>query len=366
MRPLSAIKYIRSCIGKLLPIIITVCLGVAIMYFMVMFVAQLGKSVNIMGLYPYENASMVWGGEKGIDDSDSKKIIDYSKSKGAPTFIVDGYSISYRIIVGKTGGTVLMVDKEDINDIISKLKLTLSEGSLPQKHGEILLDERLAKNYGLSVGSVVNKNTDGWYINMDLKIAGIYTGKAAMGIGILDKQYLNLGDPYVSLAITGPTESMEDINNYIDQFSSKYTVNTFQSESKMLDKLNGPITAMELFCGGILVCVIGIFIANITSIQYTVRKKELELLHAIGYSRGYIVMKSFKEMSIAALIGYVLGVGVAILIGWIMNIYMLEENGTAMTLILPKDIIMMLIIPLCLSLFSMLAPIRLTKFKELA
>ena len=366
MRPLSAIKYIRSCMGKLLPIIITVCLGVAIMYFMVMFVNQLGQSVNIMGLYPYENASMVWGGKKGIDVTDSKKIIDYSRSKGAQTFSVDGYSISYNIVVGKTGGTILMTDKDDIKDIVNTLKLKISEGNLPQKQGEILLDERLAKNYGLSVGTIVKKNTDGWYVNMDLKIAGIYRGKAAMGIGIIDKQYLNLGEPYISLAIAGPAESIKDINNYLDEFSSKYTVDTFQSQSKMLDKLNGPITAMQLFCGVILVCVIGIFIANITSIQYTVRKKELELLHAIGYSRGYIVMKSFKEMSIASLIGYILGIGVAVLIGWIMNIYMLEENGTAMTLILPKDIILMLIIPLCLSLFSMFAPIKLTKFKELA
>lgn len=364
MRPLSILSFIKGSFSKMLPMIITVSLSVAILYFMVMFVEKLQSQSNEVMVYPSQNMSCIYGGRQGISDEDMQKI--NSNIGASKSFVFQYFSIKYHNLVGATGASIMMLNKKDITSIMDMQKFELIDGKLPEKPKEIIIHKSLALDFGLKVGSVVKKNTKDWYFDEDTKIVGIFEGKAVMGIGMEDESWLRLGEPYVSLAIGGDKNSLKSLNEYIEtKLSKKYSISTLNTESNFVEKFTAPIKAMELFIGIILVCVIGVFLVNITNIQYSVRRKELELLHAIGYTRKYILKKSLSEIGVAAFIGYLGGITLTIAIGWGINICFLNERGLGFHLIMVKSMFIMLLVPLAITLFSIKAPFKLTKFRDI-
>lgn len=364
MKPLSALSFIKGSFSKLLPMVTTVCLAVAILYFMSMFTEQLDTQVNETNTYPLKNMSIVLGGKTGISNDEMQSIINNIGDN--KSFLIDLFDVSYNSIVGKTGAYIVMSQQKDIMSIMNLQNHKLLEGELPQKPMEVILHKKLALNYGLKVGSVVKKETKGWYINKDVKVVGIFEGKGVTGIGMVEENLLKIGNPYISLAIGGDENSMITTNKYIEKnFSSKFQILTLSTMESFMDNFNSPISAIKLFVGIVLVGVIGVFLVNITTIQYSLRRKELELLHAIGYTRKYIIKKALKEIGIAAVIGYFCGIILAVLLGWGINICFLSEKGLDMPLILPSSMITMLLVPFAITLFSMLAPLKLTRFRDL-
>ncbi len=365
MKPLSVIAFLRGSFSKMLPMIITVSLCVAILYFLAMFSEQLDMQSKETSIYTLENMSLVLGDKTGISKDDMKNIA--ANSGDSKIFGIGLFDIKHHAIVGGSSPAyILMLEQKDIIQIMELKDFKLVEGHLPQKPKEIILHKKLALDYGLKPGSIVEKNTEGWFVNAEVKIVGIFEGRGFMGIGMEDKSLLQLGDPYVSLAIFNNENSLKVINKYIEKnFSEKYRSYTIDVQKSLMDKNNGSIAAMKLFIGIVLVCVIGVFLVNITTIQYSVRKKELELLHAIGYTRKYVLKKSLKEIGIAAFIGYLGGILLAIAIGWGINICFLSEKGMDFTLILTKSMLTMLLVPLAIVLISMRAPLKQTKLMDL-
>jgi len=364
MRPLSVFAFIKGSIRKILPMVVTVCLAVAILYFLSMFMEQLDGQVNEASTYPLKNMSFIIGSKSGITDSDIQKL--ESKGSNTQSFIVDIRDVTYYSVAGYTGANLIMARQKDISSIMELQKLSLSGGRFPQKPMEVLLHKKLAANYGLKVGSVVVKKTKGWYINEDITVVGLFDGKGVMGIGMEDESRLKPGMPNTSIAVGGDSKSLETVNRYIEKtFAAKYRLFTLDMVEKILNNFNGPINVMRLFVGIVLVCVLGVFLTNITMIQYSLRRKELELLHAIGYTREYIIFKAFREIGVAGIIGYLSGIVLTILLIWGINVCFLTEKGLDMPLLSPGTMITLLLVPAAITLFSMLAPLRMTKFRDI-
>lgn len=366
MKPLSVAAYTRGSFFKMLPMTITVGLSVAILYFMSMFVTQLDTQIRESSIYPLENMTLIYAGKEGIAGDDIKNI--NANAGGAKCIPVGTFDARYSSIVGYSSAMLLMLQQRDLAPLMDSQGFKLIEGSLPQKPMEVLLHKKLAQNHGFKVGDTVKKGTKGWQLAGDVKISGIYEGRAVMGIGILELDRLVAGNPDISLAILGlaDEDSLAAVNKYIDEnFSEKYQAYTIGYMKKFMGNFNGPINAMKLFVGIILVGIIGIFLVNITTIQYTLRRKELELLSAIGYTRKYIIGKSMKEIGIAAVLGYLAGIPLAVFMGLGINMLLLSEKGIDMPLVLFGGMRDMLLVPLAIILLSLRIPLKLTKFKDL-
>lgn len=363
MRPLSVFMFIKGSVKKILPVVITVCLAVSILYFLSMFTRQLDEQVNEVSLYPVKNMSMITGDRSGISASDIENI---KKNIGDENvYFCDSWNADYYSIVGKTGTQLLMFSLEDIPVIMDIQNLKLTQGHLPQNKNEIVLHKKLAANRGIKLGAVISKKDKGWYINDDMKVVGLFEGESVIGIGY--EGPLEPGMPWGSVIIDGDKASLVAANKYIEaNLAGKYSVNTVNTVRKMLENFNAPMNTMKLFIGFVLVLVVGIFLSNIITIQYTLRKKELELLHAIGYTKKYIILKGFKEIGIASIIGYLAGITLAVLIGWGINIYFLDAKGLSMTLLSGRSILTMFIVPIAITTLSMTAPVKLTKFRDIS
>lgn len=365
MRPLSVFAFIKGNIPKLLPMVITVCLAVTVLYFMAMFTEQINTGVKEVSIYPLEKMSIIQGDKSGISKEDINSLT--KNIWNSKIFAVDCLFVTYHNIVGYTSAVAIMSQQKDIESLMKIQGFSLIGGKLPIKPLEIVIHKKLAKDYGLNVGSIIKKDSKGWNTDKDLKVAGIFDGKAVTAIGVDDNSSLIAGNPHVSLIIAGNQSSLQIANNFIEKnLSNKYSTLTIKSEQDFIVKFNGPIKALELFIGLVLLSVIGVFLSNITSIQYSLRKKELELLNAIGYTRKYIIKKSLKEIGIAAGLGYISGIMIAIILGWVINICILNDKGMNFTLFLGDSMLYTLIVPLGIILFSIRAPLKLTRFRDLA
>lgn len=363
MRPLSAFAYIKGSVSKILPMVITVCLATAILYFLSLFLIKMDDQTMEATSYTMEHVSYIAGGKSGIPAEEIEKL--KNQSGDVDIYPADFCSVVYKTIIGGMSADIYMLGEEDIKAFMKIEGFSLYKGRLPQNSSEIILHQKLAANYVLKVGSIIKKDTKKWYINEDLKVVGLFSGKGVMGISIEDKNALRFGLPYVSAVVAG--KDIKRANEYIDKkLSFKYNVNTLRSNEEFMDKFNGPIDIMKIFVGVILVGVLGVFLANITSIQYSIRKKELELLYAVGYTRKYIIAKALREISIASLIGYVFGIILSLVLTWTLNICFLADKGLDMPLIASGALLKMLMVPAAITLFGMIAPVRTSKFRDLA
>lgn len=364
MRPLSTFVFFKRCFSKVFPMVITVSLSVAALYFMSMFVDQLNEVVNEASVYGYEKASMIFSGKSGFSDKDLQAMRGISKDLA--TYAIKLGSVSHKSIVGSTSTDILMSDEDGAVAIFNHLGFKLLEGKLPVLPNEIVIHEKIGKAYGLKSGDLVEKGRQNWYLDEDVIVTGIYAGKAVMGIGVTQADNLDVGGPYTSYYICGSREKLNRFDRYItEQFANTYHVYTYEGQKVNLKQFNGPISAMKVFLGVILVIAIGVFLTNITSVQYANRRKELQLLNAIGYTRRQLIRKALREIAMASVSGYIVGLILAVILGLTLNIVFFNDAGTDMPLLLPSSIMTVGLVPIAIILFGMLAPIRHTRFRDI-
>lgn len=365
MRPLSIFKFIRGSVVKILPMAVTVCLAVTVLYFMSAFVKQLDNQINETSLYPLKNMSIIFGGNSGIKQEDVDKL--NSNFEKTEYFFAQCIDIMVYNAVGNTSTILIMTENRNISSVMDMQNIKLIEGKMPEQPMEVIMHKRLAANHGLQVGSVIKKGQKGWRISDEIKVAGLFDGAAVYAMGIVESDTLKPGIPGIAAVVAAEDEHMADANSFIEEnFASKYNLYTSGMVKKLLKNFSGPMNALKSFVGVVLVLVMGVFLANITTIQYSVRKKELELLHAIGYTRKYIIKKALTEIGIAGLIGYIFGVALAVAICWVINVSSWNERGLSLPLLSLDIILSMLLVPVFITLFSIIAPVRMTKFRDIA
>ncbi len=363
MRPLSTFVYFKRCFFKVFPMVATVSLSVAALYFMGMFVSQLNETVNEASVYGYEKASLIASGKSGFSDKDLEIMKRISKDVDAYTVILG--SVSHKSILGSTSTDIVMSDEDGAVTIFNHMGFHLLEGKLPASPNEIVIHEKLSKAYGIQVGDRVEKDRENWYLDEDVIITGIYSGKAVMGIGITHTENLAEGQPYLSYYICGSGDKLNKINRYItEQFANKYHVYTYEGQKEKQKQFNVPMDAMKMFLGVILVIAIGVFLTNITSVQYANRRKELQLLNAIGYTRRQLIYKALREIAMAAVSGYIFGLIIAVILGLVLNVVFFNDTGTVMPLFIPGSMLVVGLVPIAILLFGMLVPIRHTRFRD--
>lgn len=364
VRPLSTFVFFKRCFSKVFPMLATVSLSVAALYFMAMFVSQLNETVKEASVYSYEKASLIVSGKGGFSDKDLQTIKSLSKDLASYTIMLG--SVSHKSIVGSTSTDLLMSDEDGAVAIFNHMRFKLLEGKLVALPNEIVIHEKIAKAYGLRAGDRIERDRENWYLNEDVIVTGIYSGKAVMGIGITRAENLAVGGPYISYYICGSREKLNSIDRSItEQFANTYRVYTYENQKVKLKQFNVPMNAMKVFLGVILVIAIGVFLTNITSVQYANRRKELQLLNAIGYTRQQLILKALREIAMASVSGYIVGLILAVLLGLTLNIVFFKDAGTVMPLLLPSSMMIIGLVPIFIILFGMLAPIRHTRFRDI-
>ncbi|WP_028810810.1 ABC transporter permease [Streptomyces flavidovirens] len=208
------------------------------------------------------------------------------------------------------------------------VRYDFTEGSAPKRAGEIALDSRTAERTGYKVGESARLSTDGRVTQQT--ISGIFdtsNGSVVAGGSLV------LFDNATAAKALGKTEydeidvkaaagtSQQALRSAVEKILPKDTVavtgdSLAADQDAMITQQTSTMSQVLLYFAGISLFV-GIFIiANTFTMLVAQRTKELALLRAIGASRRQVTRSVLIEALlvglIAAVAGFVLGIGIAI------------------------------------------------------
>lgn len=362
MRPLSTLKFVKSSLGKVLPLAITLSLSVMLLYFFLMMTDQLVNNDQTLDVNPFLNMSIISG--TGDTISEEQKALDYNKLLENQWIAYHSFaniqSIDFKTPSKMHTMLLVMIPSNNIETIMKWQKVTLSEGTLPKMPDEILLHEKLAKSYHLKVGDLIPPTLDGWHIKRNLKVTGIASGPAVINLGIEKEEILMSGNLCViTLAkdnfVTAMNQELEKC------FGNRYELMTLQRGQEELNESRKSILLIMTFIGILIILALSVLLGNISMIQYSQRTKEFEILFAIGYTKKQIAWKVLREIFSSNLLGYFIGLILGIIIGWLTNIYLFIDPNDYMKLWNIENILLTLLIPIMVTFTGFIAPMKLLR-----
>ncbi|WP_198586800.1 ABC transporter permease [Glycomyces xiaoerkulensis] len=214
----------------------------------------------------------------------------------------------------------------DFEGILELFGGRVEEGSISElADGEIAANASAAEDLGVGIGDSVaatfsrgeepheftlvailedNENTDGWYVTTAY-VDEFFTPKPTTAL-------VDVADGGDVEAVTGELESIlanepeVSVQNY-EEYIGQLTV-----------FLDFAIIAIQLLLGlAMIVAVIGV--VNTLVLSVLERTRELGMLRAIGMTRGQTTRMVTVESVTIALFGAVLGIGVGIGLGWVLQ-----------------------------------------------
>jgi putative ABC transport system permease protein len=158
--------------------------------------------------------------------------------------------------------------------------------------------------------------------------------------------------------------SLKDNNDtsIIKKINNTEANNVVIADSGRIKKMLGQILQiLYIFTASldlVTIFILCISLGNLNYISFLNRKYEFGVLSAIGYKKSQLCLKLWKENSLICFAGYVCGIILATLVCYLANLAIWEVNGKHVPLWSNAGIIYALAVPLFVSLFGLLPPIK--------
>jgi putative ABC transport system permease protein len=356
VKPLSLLYYINNNKRKVIPTFISICFAVFLVYFLSMAVKQINNSYYnqaAKNLEYYTGVTPMNGQipndilEQIKSSKYYKKIIPYNKETTLVNTIVGGLPVD-----------IVYTDDTDLDMMLNTMELKIVSGRKPSvgKH-EIILHKNIVKNKGLKIGSQIGSELDkDEGIKGRYTLVGIIDGPCQVGFGLLEENRRAFDEAIkYGLAIIPKDNSLKELNNSLDSlpmddvdiYCFKHAIEGVKSTEKVLNIL-------AVIVGLIVAIVLCIILFNINYMNYYKRRKEFGLLSSIGYKKNQIIKRIFIENIFIAMTAYSFGILVSIFCGWLLNTILWIPKGDEMPIWIPVNIIVVLILPLIVTIFSVI------------
>lgn len=363
MKPLSPLKYILANIKKVLITVITVAIGVFVVYFYSLVTITTEELVNLTGGNFVKEHSIVYS--KSYIEIPKSIVDDFKVSSNTKSMIpikpVVG-SLRYSLGVGSSSFDIENLYSEDIDMLMKGLNLSMVEGSVPRENtNDILIPLRYAKQNNLKIDSIINEETA--RVNKEYKVSGIMDGDniiAIVNTESLTKREDAFKYGFIYSTHNGSNRDMSNIKQEldvsIDVIDYKYMEDNFKEMMRAMNSLN---YVMSTF----IIIVLCITLGNLNYITFKNRVNEFFILYAIGYKNSILMIKLWRENLILCLLGYGLGILTCIITVAILNLTIFNPVGKPFLLLSESGFIASFIIPVFVSLFSLI-PCLTSKYRE--
>jgi ABC-type antimicrobial peptide transport system permease subunit len=257
--------------------------------------------------------------------------------------------------------------------------------------GELLLDENLLDEYGLSTGDTV------YQINGSGLISGIYSiiggiDTSLVGSGLTAElvggiAMIHLGELQYAMGyheVITPEGPRKDLSTafYIDiipemrssseqkriylELEKKFPGLEVTTKENRLYRIDEEVLVLEVFAVSVAVASISIgilFLSSIMIIDVEDRRTDISIMRAIGISRRTIFLQTVKDSLILSSIGGIIGlvpgwIGASILDAYLRNLYGLDIEFASFELLVVLASFMYLFI--LVSIFSLVPAVRAT------
>lgn len=363
MKPLSPLKYILANLKKVLITVITVAIGVFVVYFYSLISRTTEELVNLTGGNFVENHSIVYS-KSNVEIPDSI-VEDFQSSSNTKSIIpikpVVG-SLRYSLGLGSSSFDIQNLYSDDIDVLMEGLNLSIVEGSVPRENSnDILIPLRYAKQNNLKIGSIINEETA--RVNKEYRVSGIMDGDniiAIVNTENVDKREDTFKYGFIYSSYNGDNKDMSDIKDKldvsIDVIDYKYMEDIFK---EMIGAMNSLNYVMSTF----IIVVLCITLGNLNYITFKDRINEFFILYAIGYKNSTLMIKLWRENLILCLLGYLMGIVLCIMTVVALNITIFDPAGKTFLLLSKSGFISAFTIPLFVSLFSLI-PCLTSRYRE--
>lgn len=354
MKPLSVSKYIKNNKKSYITSIIAIALSIILGYGVECFIESIAESSYSSQVKPLEKAFTV---TKTNDKEISLEYVDKLKKSDfverlMPTRIS---SVKYSTQGNVSSVRVFSMFPEDMNYFMKKYDITLEKGSLPEEgKKEIAIDSRVALNNRVSIGESLGDSKIVGILNSDyfLSVSSYYsTVDEVKQYKDTDKEELMRG----GMVIFPKEEKIEDLDNLIKEFSKKdvnYSILSDAVESSQRNMASSKQIFDALFV--LIVIVMVVTLSSSRYAQFINRKSEFGILNALGYSRGTLMKRALKEVVIFNLSGFIVGIIVAVISGFIITKAAFTDIGGIGVFISIKGIIISFLTPAFTALFTLI------------
>ena len=207
--------------------------------------------------------------------------------------------------------------------------------------GKLLISSVIAEKYGLGVGDAVRLATrDG---QRDFLVAGVVLDFFNQGLtvtGTLDDldEHFGIKEVTTFLVKAADGAAVDDvIAEIMTAYGDEYQL-VVESNAALKERALGLMDqAFVMFdvLGIIAVLVAALGIVNTLSMSVVERTREIGMLRSVGMTRAQVVRMVLAEAGLLGLIGGLLGLGVGVVLAWVLLAAMGAMSGYALDFVLP-------------------------------
>jgi len=224
--------------------------------------------------------------------------------------VIPAMELPLRVLIPPLGWVANFygVSQDDMQLLVERLEMQVTEGHLPQpRTNEVVLSQALVRNRGWRVGDRIGApvDEDDHGIPTELVIVGIL---APVGeeqkdpwLGLASYEYLSNHEQYASypvhlltVPVEGQKAAMDDWlreeihSDLVEVYTYQWLLKNFRLLSVLLLGVFGVVES-------IIAVVAAVALAVLSYVFFVQRREELGILHAIGRSRPWLVMRTARE-----------------------------------------------------------------------
>ena len=209
------------------------------------------------------------------------------------------------------------ISENDLTALMDLYGVYLNEGRLPRpRSNEIVLSEAVTMNRGLRMGDTVGRPVyeSDYRIPTEMVVVGIL-GPSDVWMGFASYEYLESHELYSSRPVhllVVPAEGRKaELDDWLEKAvaSAQTNVRTYDKQYGELQEATRGILLLFAALESIIAVVAAIALAILNYIFFAQRREEFGVLHAVGHSRLWLVLRTVREtvsvVGLAWLIGAV-------------------------------------------------------------
>jgi ABC-type lipoprotein release transport system permease subunit len=211
----------------------------------------------------------------------------------------------------------------------------LKEGRLPRpRSNELVLSEAVAMNRGLRVGDTVGRPVYelDYSIPTEMVVVGILT-PSDLWLGFASYEYLESHELYSSRSVhllVVPAEGRKDeLDDWLEKnvASTQTFVQTYDTQYREVQQAKKAILLVCAALESIIAVVAAIALAVLNYIFFAQRREEFGVLHAMGRSRPWLVLRAVRETISVVGLAWLIGAVVCVTGLILAQVYIYAPKG---------------------------------------
>ena len=288
---------------------------------------------EVMNLSPLSSFSIVQ--PTGRNTEEAKTALENLENADS-MYGVSFTFTSVSTLFGTTSAFIVFPDgADDLSAIFTRCGLVISQGLFPRDgHNELVAHESILLNRDLAIGDSIG----------DFTIVGSFIGDAILIFGSISRD-VDASVGQEAFLVFPQDGNLFALNHEIEQQLQYWTAHTYSIASR---RLQDEFSTINLVMSIIIVMVVLSISIAVGALVYTVysgRYEEFAIINAIGHKKTRIGRLIFAEVSVLAIISWVIGIALSVFALYLINMAIFQDMGQTLQFITARGIYYTLLVP---------------------